>query len=64
MVGTTTVVLAMIMHWYVVLVVSFAAYVVWMFVRIPLERRTRLCQIDPTWHRGRRYLNDGSARHE
>lgn len=57
--GGTGLVLALVEGWYQVCVVIFVCYVGWTWLRIPIERRTRLRQIDPTWHRGREYDREG-----
>jgi hypothetical protein len=58
-VGATALVLALALGHPEVAVLVLAGYVVWMWVRIPLERRDRLRQVDPTWHRGRTYDHHG-----
>jgi flagellar biosynthesis component FlhA len=58
-VGATVVVLALVIGRPEVAVVGIALYVVWMVVRIPIERRDRLRQVDPGWHRDRHYDETG-----
>lgn len=59
-VGATAVALALLTGQCQAAVLALAAYVVWMYVRIPIERRARLRQVDPTWHRGRHYDTEGN----
>lgn len=63
-IGATMLVLALALGYVRVAVVIFVVYVGWTWVRIPLERRDRLRQVDPTWHRGRRYDSNGGVRDE
>lgn len=59
LIGGTALVLALVTGHAVLAVPVFVGYVVWMFIRIPIERRARLRQVDPSWHRGRRYDDRG-----
>jgi len=54
-------VLALVEGWYQVGVLVLGGYIVWTWIRIPIERRQRLRQIDPGWHRGRFYDRHGGA---
>ena len=58
-VGATALVLTLTLGWYQVGAVVLAAYVVWTCVRTPIERRDRLRQVDPGWHRHRTYDHEG-----
>ena len=57
--GGTGLALTLALGWYQVAACLVAAYAVWMCVRVPLERRDRLRQVDPTWHRGATYDRRG-----
>lgn len=59
LVAAGALVLALVTGWYQVAVLVLAGYVVWTWVRIPIERRDRLRQVDPSWHRNRRYHPSG-----
>lgn len=58
--GGTGLVLALLGGQYQVAVLIFCGYVAWTYIRIPIERRSRLRQVDPTWHRGKEYDDAGN----
>lgn len=63
-VGATGLVLAVALGHYETAVVIFAAYVVWTWIRVPIEQRARLRQVDSTWHRNVHYDQQGEQFHD
>jgi hypothetical protein len=61
--GATGLTLALVLGHYEVAVVIFCAYVLWTWVRPSLERRDRLRQVDPGWHRKVEYDHRGEQFH-